>query len=72
MKRYNEWLSAKKKVNRNSSLEKPKKKKSKYQCEFCSAHENKPVALCVTCFKEYHTNMDLYSEKTGRAVDMQS
>ena len=66
VKRYNEWVSQKKKQSRSSSAERPRKKKSKYQCEECSQREGKPVALCVTCFKEYHFHMEKYSEIGAR------
>lgn len=52
--KFNDWFVNKKKGNRRADETKPKKKKSKYQCEACSAEEGKPVPLCVTCFGEYH------------------
>lgn len=60
LKTYNDWTMTKRQHRGSSSLSRelqPKKRKSKYECEACSAIEEKPVALCVTCFKEYHLHM---------------
>jgi len=52
--KFNAWLSKRRNSRGSNGEAKPKKKKSKYECEACSKKEGRPVALCVTCFKDYH------------------